>query len=446
MKFENFLSVFFIIFFNLFLSGFALAEKGEVEKTSGPILIARISSSINPGTDDYLRSALTQAHERNASLFVLYLNTPGGLVTSMQSMVEAMLDSKVPSLVYVSPSGGGAISAGVFITMAGNIAVMAPGTTIGAAHPVASGGEDVEGDMRKKIENFTASLIKAIAEQRKRNAKWAEDAVRNSVAITDKEALNEKVIDLVATDLDEILEKIEGRVVEVKGKELKLFGLKNAQKLEYEMTFKQQIVNFLSDPNVAMIIGMLAMVGLGMEFYNPGLIVPGIVGVVCLVLSLTAAQVLPINMGGLALLILSAIFFIVEIKMPSFGIWGIAAIICLVVGSIYFIDMDFVWSSSGFRVNPSLVGSVSFFSGSLVLMMSYLYLRTSSLQVKTGSEGMINKVGVVKSIAEDGTLRVMVSGELWKAKLEDVNATVLSGDRVKVVEFGDALTLGVVKV
>ncbi len=418
--------------------------------SNGPIIEAVIDGTINPATDDYLRTAMKEAEARGARLLVIRLNTPGGLLTSMQKMVETLLEAPVPTVVYVSPAGGGAISAGVFITLAANIAVMAPGTNIGAAHPVLGGGGEIKGDMGEKIENFTASLIKAIAEQRGRNVKWAELAVRESVAITDKEAVAEGVVDLVASDLPKLLAEIEGRTVTVKGKPVTLEGLSSAPIESVEMSLKQIVVNILADPNIAVLLGLGAMLGIGIELYHPGGIIPGVVGVICLVLSLVASQVLPIDYGGLALLLLSAVFFVVELFLPAFGIWGAAGVLCLVLGSLYVIDTDFVWAADGLTVDKWLIGTIAAVVGSLLAGVCYLTLRSQRRAVRTGAKGMLGQLATVKG---DFTLRagdsdsqefegkVEIMGELWRAVAIGLTEAPEKGARLRVKELRPKMTL-----
>lgn len=415
---------------------------------SRPIVIATIDGAISPASDDYLKSSLMEAKQMDAKLYILKLNTPGGLVVSMQAMVEQMLDSSVPIVVFVSPSGGGAISAGVFVAMSSHFAVMAPGTTIGAAHPVQGTGDDVTGDMRTKIENFAVSHIRAIAEQRGRNAEWAEKAVRESVAITDQQALEKKVIDFIAFDIDQILVEIEGRTINVKGKPVTLTKLAASPRYEVEMNFKQKVLNVLADPNIAMLLGIAAVAGIAIELYHPGAMLPGIVGVVCLLLSLISSQVLPINIGGIALLFLSGVLFVIEAFIPSFGACGVAGIICMVLGAIYFVDMSMVWSGKGFGVNYMLVGTLAGFAGACLFGLSYLVFRSSTRKCSTGKDGLIGCVGVVvepfgnvesvkgdlsdSNYARVGRVRVM--GELWKARLDgSLNGNVNKGDEISVI-------------
>jgi len=420
----------------MFTCGLALAQ------ISGSVVIARIDGTINPATDDYLRTSLQKAHEEKARLFVLFMNTPGGLLPSMQSMVSRLLESDIPSVVYVHPSGGGAISAGVFITLAGNISVMAPGTSIGAAHPVSGDGQEMTADVRAKLENFAATLAKSIAERRGKNVEWAEKAVRESVAITANEAQEKGVIDFIAPDLDNLLAQLESRTVSIKGNTIALTGVKDSPRREFPMSFKQIIINILADPNIAILLGLAAMLGLGLEFYHPGALFPGIIGAVCLILSLTSVQVLPINYGGIALLVLSVVFFVVEMTMPTFGIWGFAGIISLILGSIYVVDTDMVWSVEGFQVNYLLIGSIAGFVGLAILAVGMLVIKDRKRPVFTGREGMVGKVGTVRSAFVENSIgekegKIFVSGEIWSAVLDAKSAAIAVGDKVVVNAVDD---------
>ena len=414
--------------------------------SDGAVFVIDMQGAITPASDDFLRTAIDKAQKENAKALVVKLNTPGGLLPSMQTMVGQILDAPIPVIIFVGPSGSEAKSAGVFITMAGHVAVMAPGTTIGAAHPVTSTGGDIQGDMREKIENSAVSLIKAISEQRGKNTEWAELAVRESVAITDREALDKNVIDYIASDIDRALAKAEGRTVTVKGNPVTLVGLDKAPRKTINMSFKQELVAILADPNIAILLALGAMLGIGLELYHPGGIIPGVFGAICLVLSLTSAQVLPINHGGIALLGLAGLFFVVELLIPSFGVWGIAGTICLVLGSIYFIDSEMVWGEGVLSVNYLSVGLFAAFVGLLILGMGYLAVKSARRQVSTGSEGLKGKIGSAEEdFLNDENLglyvgKVFVAGELWKAvsKVE-----VSKGQPVKVVEMNEGLVLSV---
>lgn len=416
-------------------------------RADAPIVVIRIDGTINPATDDYLRSSLAKAEDMNAKLFILELNTPGGLLNSTQKMVESLLRARIPVVVYVSPSGGGAMSAGVFITMAGHIAVMAPGTSIGAAHPVSGSGDDLSSDMREKVENFAVSHITAIAEQRGRNVKWAEEAVRESVAITDREALRENVIDLIAGDLSKLLGDIEGRTITVAGQPQTLEGLSDARIERIEMSLRQEVVNILSDPNLAILLGLAAVLGIALELYSPGLVLPGVAGVVCLILSLVASQVIPINYGGVALLLLAFIFFIIEVMTPSFGILGGAGVLCLVLGSIYFVDEELAWGGDGLKVDMSMIGVIAATVGCILLAVGYLSVKAHKRQVTTGKQGMAGKQAIVKvefsEEAGETIGRVASEGALWKARFEgspDADPPKV-GERLRVVAVEGATTL-----
>ncbi len=260
-----------------------------------------IDGSINPAVDDFIREGIARAKHNGARALIIQLDTPGGLLTSTRTIVKEMLGAQVPVMVWVGPSGAGAGSAGVFITMAAHVASMAPGTNIGAAHPVAGGGQEVKGVMGEKIENFTASFSESIAQKRGRNTEWAIQAVRKSVAITESEALKKNVIDIVAKDIDDLLKQADGRKVDLDGK-IQVLALKNAKVQRHDMSLKQKVLNILADPNIAYILMMAGLLGLYMEFSHPGVIFPGVAGAICLLLALASFQLLPLNYTGLALI------------------------------------------------------------------------------------------------------------------------------------------------
>src|SRR6185503_3358190 len=244
-----------------------------------------IDGTINPAVDDFIRESIGRAKASGAKALIIQLDTPGGLLNSTRTIVKEMLGAEVPLMVYVAPSGAGAGSAGVFITMAAHIAAMAPGTNIGAAHPVAGAGQEVKGAMGEKIENFTASFSESIAQKRGRNTEWAIQAVRKSVAITESEALKKKVIDIVAKDIDDLLKQADGRKVDLDGK-MHVLALKDVKIDRREMSLKQKILNTLADPNIAYLLMMAGLLGLYMEFSHPGVIFPGVAGAICLLLAL----------------------------------------------------------------------------------------------------------------------------------------------------------------
>ena len=319
--------------------------------------------------------------------------------------------------------------------MAGHIAAMAPGTTIGAAHPVGSGGQDIEGDMREKIENFTASFSESIAQRRGRNVEWAKKAVRDSVAITETEALQKKVVDVVATDIQDLLRKANGRKVEVGSTQVTL-DLKPAQieggtyrVSHIDMRLKHRVLNFLADPNVAYLLMMAGILGLYVEFTHPGVIFPGVVGGICLLLAFAAFQVLPINYSGLLLVLLGIGLLIAEVFLPTFGVLGIGGIIALVLGSLFLFDTP----DSDLLVDRSIIASVGVGVAILMLFVGTLAVRTFGQRPVSGIDGLIGTTGEVRvRIAPRG--KVWIHGEYWNAESdEDLEV----GQKVQVVGVKD---------
>lgn len=432
----------------------------KINQGSGLIIELTINGAINPVSFDYIKKGISHAKDKNARLLILKMNTPGGLLTSMQSIVEEFLVSPVPIVVFVSPSGGGAISAGVFITMAAHVAVMSPGTTIGAAAPVQAGGGDIGDDMKGKVQNFAASMVKAIAEQRGRNVEWAEKAVRESVALTDNEALKENVIDFISPSVDNLLETLEGREISMQEGVITLSELSKAHREFFDMSTQQKIINAISDPNIATLLGLGAVGGILAEFYNPGLIIPGVFGVICLILALVAAQVIPINAGGIILLLLGAVFMSLEFFIPTFGIFGIAGIICLVLGSIYAIDTSLVWSVDGYSIDPVLIGSIAGILGFFLLMIVLFAVSSKAKRFVSGKEGLLDQVAIItKDFLLDkatGALKgsVRVKGEIWNAvyyqKSDDSDSSsnglsLVKGEEVVIKDI-DGILLKVIKV
>ena len=436
-----------LFLFMTFLGVFYLPAASFAQ--SKPVVICTIDGPINPATDDYLRTSLDAAKQKDAALFIVVLNTPGGVLTSMQTMVRTIFESPIPTVVYVSPGGAGAISAGAFITLAGNYAVMAPGTTIGAAHPVTGTGGDIQGHMGEKIENFAASFMIAIAEQRKRNVDWAEKAVRESIVLTDREALDEKVIDFIAPDIGAILRELEGKTVTIKEVSHTFSNLSSAPRETIEMSFKQTVVNLLADPNLVIILTLGAMLGIGIELLSPGVFLPGIVGVICLVLTLAAGQVVPINTAGILLLLLAGVFFAVEAFIPSFGLWGAAGIFCLILGSIYFVDSSQVFGT-GMAVDTLLIGSIAGFVGILLLGMLYL-IWSSRGEIVSGKESLVGQFVRVESpfvlheASGEWRGKVRAQGSLWNAKTDSA-VDVGKGAFMKVQSLESGFTLVVQEV
>ena len=350
-----------------------------------------IDGSINPAVDDFIHESIGRAKANGARALIIQLDTPGGLLGSTRSIVKNLLGAPVPIMVYVAPSGAGAGSAGVFITMAAHIAAMAPGTNIGAAHPVAGGGQEVKGVMGEKIENFTASFSESIAQKRGRNTEWAIEAVRKSVAITETDALKKNVIDIIAKDLDDLLKQVHGRKVDLDG-HMQALDFKDVQVQRFEMSLKQKLINALADPNIAYLLMMAGLLGLYMEFSHPGVIFPGVAGAICLMIALTAFQVLPINYAGLGLIVLGIALLVGEAFVPSFGVFGVGGIISLALGSFFLFDTE----GSDLIVDRSIIFTAVATLGAFVLTVSYLVFRSQKSKPTLGMDGLIGEIGEVK--------------------------------------------------
>ncbi|MCK5512633.1 MAG: nodulation protein NfeD, partial [Thermodesulfovibrionia bacterium] len=367
-----------------------------------------------------------------ADALVIELDTPGGLDASMRNIVQDIIASEIPVIVYVSPSGARAASAGVFITLSAHVAAMAPGTNIGAAHPVGLGGK-MDKTMLEKAENDAAAYIKSLAEKRGRNAEWAEKAVRESVSITEKEALKLNVIDISSPNLTSLLESIDNRTVELSiGKHtIKTKGIPVRQK---EMGTRHKILNIISDPNIAYVLMMLGFYGLFFELTNPGAIFPGVFGVISLILAFYSFQTLPVNYAGLLLIILAIILFILEITILSHGLLTIGGIISMVIGSLMLFESPQPFFQLSLKVIlPAVFLTALFFSLSI-----WLSVKAYRRKPKTGVEGLIGITGTAKTDIHNEGL-VFVHGEIWRA-WSDV--PIKAGEKV-IVEKVEELKLKV---
>jgi len=390
------------------------------------IIAIKIDGTINPASSGYIERGIELAEKENAACLLITLNTPGGLLKSTRVIVENMMKSSVPVVVYVSPPGAHAGSAGVFITLAANIAAMSPGTNIGAAHPVSmqSGGDST---MNEKSTNDAVAFVRTIAEKRNRNAQWAENAVRKSYSITATEALDLKVIDLIAAEIPDLLKQINGRTVEVTGGS-KTLNTSAATVENVEMSFVEKMLNILSDPNLAYILLMIGFYGLLFELYSPGAIFPGIVGVIALILAFYSLHTLPINYAGLALIIFGIILFLLEIKIISGGLLVIGGTVALLLGSMMLIrkipNMEFLRISWGVII-PTVVVTVLFF-----LFVIGAGLKAQRAKPITGVEGLAGETGLaLESINPLGT--VLVHGEIWNA--EAVEEAIEKGQKIRVI-------------
>ena len=406
------------------------------------VVVVKLSGAINPAVAEYVSYEISQANAEKDSLIVLHMDTPGGLDTSMREIIKKIQSSEVPVASFVAPTGSRAASAGTFITMASHIAAMAPGTNIGAAHPInmLGGGNDNEQakTMKKKVVNDAAAYIRSLAELRKRNAHWAELAVVNSVSISAEEAMKLNVIDLVAGDVKALVLAIDGREVQLASGSVRL-KTKNLKIIYHEMNPRQKLLDIISSPNVTYILMMLGLVGLFFELSNPGLVLPGVIGSISLILALYAMQTLPINYAGLLLILFGVILFIAEINVMSYGLLSISGVVSIFLGSTMLIDSD----DPALQISRTILYPTLALSVILSLGIVLLATRTRSLKKLGGIEGMIGETGLVKE-ALNPQGRVLVHGELWEAEADNrinegerVQVDLVEGLRIKVSKVQD---------
>jgi membrane-bound serine protease (ClpP class) len=380
---------------------------------------------ISPITVRLVSAAIERTRTDGAAALVILLDTPGGLERSMRSIVREMLNSPVPVVVYVSPTGARAASAGAFITIAAHVAAMAPATNIGAAHPVAAGGGAVDKESMRKIENDAAAFIRSVARERGRNADWAEKAVRTSVSATEREALKLGIIDLVADNLPQLLEKIDGREVKTAGGAVTL-RTRGAAVRPVEIGWRDKFLAIITDPNVAYVLLMLGMLGLFFELANPGVILPGVIGGICLILAFFAFQTLPINWAGLLLILFGIVLLIAEIKVVSHGVLTIGGVIAILLGSVMLVNT----AELPIRVSWTvIIPAVAVTAGIFVFAIS-AGVRAQLSRPTTGAAGLLSAVGEART-AIDPEGEVMVRGELWTAVANGPGIGV--GERVRVV-------------
>jgi membrane-bound serine protease (ClpP class) len=413
------------LFFLLLLSSFVLNAQKAISIS--------IDGSINPAVAAFIKNSIDKAKEEDAECLIIHLNTPGGLLKSTRVIVSHIFESDVPVVVYVSPRGAHAGSAGVFITLAAHIAAMAPSTNIGAAHPVNMQG-GMDSTTNEKATNDAAAFIRAIAEKRKRNFEWAENAVRRSVSITEVQALEEKIIDLVAQNEQDLLRQINGKEVEVSTGNKKVHTA-NAKVEIVQMNFVENLLNTISDPNIAYILMMLGFYGILFELYSPGAIAPGVIGGICLILAFYSMHTLPLNYAGLALIIFGIILFILEVKIISHGILGIGGAIALALGSMMLIRtesaLEFMRISWGVIISTTVVTALFFF------FIIALAVKGQRKKPVSGMEGIIGEIGETLAILDPSGL-IKVHGEIWKA--ESVSGSIDRGRKVRVTAIKD-LTL-----
>ena len=412
----------------------AMAEEKEGVEC---VQVIEIDGIINPVSAKHIVSSIDNAHEAGHQCLIVILDTPGGLMESMRIIVKKMLSADIPVVVYVAPSGARAASAGVFVTMAAHVAAMAPSTHIGAAHPVTLGGKEQDKAMMEKIVNDTVAFAKSIAKKRGRNETWAAEAVEKSVSITDEEAVDLKVVDLVSPTLEDLILQLDGRQVSLDEKETVVLRTKGADICRVSMTWRDRLLDTISHPQIAYLLFLLGMMGIYFEISNPGAILPGVVGGIAIILAFFALQVLPVNYAGLALMILAVLLFIAEIKVASYGLLSIGGIISLLLGSIMLIDNPTEYLRISWQV---IVPAVAVTGGFFVFAIT-MAIRARVKKPTTGIEGLVGRIGVAESdFRPDG--RVAVYGEIWTAESDD---KIKKGEDVEVIRV-DKLKLIVKKV
>ena len=398
-----------------------------------PVAMIDLDGAITPVTARLLTAAIERAQTERAQALIVRLNTPGGLERSMRTMTQTILNSEIPVIVYVAPTGARAASAGVFITMAAHVAAMAPATNIGAAHPVAIGGETGK-EMGKKIANDAAAFARSLAAERGRNVEWAEKAVRASVSVTEREAVKLKVVDLVADSVSDLLAKVDGRTVKTARGPVTL-ATRDAPVKLIEIRFRDRFLALITDPNIAYILMMVGMLGIFFELQNPGAILPGVIGGISLILAFFAFQSLPINWAGVLLILFGVSLLIAEIKIVSHGILTAGGIVAMVLGSFMLYDAPEV----GFRVSWTVILPTVGAMAGLVAWAVSAGVRAMMKSPVTGSAGMIGRVAVARSaLGPEG--QVQVDGEIWRAVSEE--GAIPAGEKVRVTAV-DGLTLKV---
>jgi membrane-bound serine protease (ClpP class) len=408
---------------------------GLASAAPAPVATIELEGVISPVTLRLVGIAIDRAQAERAQALVIQLDTPGGLERSMRAIVQRMMNAEVPIIVFVAPTGARAASAGVFITMAAHVAAMAPATNIGAASPVAMGGS-ADKTMMKKVENDSAAFIRTVAVERGRNAEWAEKAVRQAVAITEREAVKLKVIDLVADSIPDLLEKVDGRTIKLPKSTVTL-ATKGAPLRPIEIGFRDRFLNVITDPNVAYVLMMLGMLGLFFELSNPGVILPGVIGGISLILAFFAFQSLPINYAGLLLILFGIVLLVAEIKIVSHGVLAIGGMISMALGSLMLFDAPEV----GFRVSWWVIGPTVGATAGLFLFVITAGVRALGRPPATGAEGLVGKLATVRErLAPEG--QVLVLGEIWRAVAD--GEPLEPGVQVRIVAV-DGLTLRVTK-
>jgi membrane-bound serine protease (ClpP class) len=426
------------------------APAGTLAEGSGPprVLSVEVKGPITSGTAEYVSSAFRRARDERFAAVAITVDTPGGALDATREIVQLMLGSDVPIVAWVGPAGAHAASAGVFVTMAAHVAAMHPGSNIGAAHPVTLGGRDVadEGgkDMAKKVENDTVALGRSIASERGRNADWAEKAVRESISVTGDEAVRLKVVDLLAPDLRSALQAADGRRAKA-GSTTMALKTKDAVLVPHEPTIRQRLLSFLADPNVVALLMLLGTLGIGIEFYHPGMIFPGAVGGLCLLLAFLAMRVIPVNAGAVVLLLVGVGLLVAEGYIATHGVAGVGGAICIVLGTAFFIDRaspDYQFDPGTFTVSPWIVWPTPVVLAGVLGFMAWKVAGSRRAPLQLGAAALVGTEGTALVDVGPASGEAFVHGEYWQARSI---APIPKGARVRVAAV-DGLTLTVVVV
>lgn len=398
---------------------------------AGKALVLTIDGPISPATQDYIKRGLSKAANDKVDAVIINMNTPGGLETSMRGINRAIISSPIPVLTYVTPAGARAASAGTFILYASHIAAMAPGTNLGAASPVSIGGTDEKKDnskqmstMEKKSTNDAAAYIRSLAELRGRNIKWAESAVRNAASLSASEAVKQNVINFIADNHHDLLQKANGRKVMMLGAK-QILNTKDLTTIDMPPDWRSEFLAFITNPNIAYLFMLAALYGLFFEFSNPGAVIPGVIGVIALLLALYAFQLMPVNYTGLLLVVVGIGFMITEFYIASFGVIGIGGIIAFAIGSVMLFDTR----DANYQLAWSLIGAMSIISALFFFIIFNLAIRSHKMAIVSGKEALIDAQGVVLSVMNEQVV-VRVAGEIWEAHSSQM---LNEGDKVRVV-------------
>lgn len=393
---------------------------------TSPVPILTVADSINPGTADYIVTNIHAAENEQAPFLLIELDTPGGLLGSTRQIVQAMLNATIPIVVYVGPKGAHAGSAGAIIALAADVTAMAPGTNMGAAHPVVPGGEKLDSVMNEKMTNDTAAFAESVAKAKHRNQVWAVKAVKNSESIISDVALREGVIDLIGENTEALLAELSRFKLRVPKNDATLLPVVTSSK-RVPMSIKHRLISFFADPNLAYMIMSLGGLCIWIELSHPGLIFPGVLGTICILLSLISFQMMPIHYGALGFVILGMALVIAEAFLPTYGLLGVAGIVSFVLGSIYLMDT----SVPEFQLAPSLIFSTAVTLAAVATVLGYLVLKARKARPRSGVEALIGELAEVKEAIGKQGGKVFVQGELWSA-LSDSGLDIPQGSTVRI--------------